>query len=62
MVVASLILLLQHNVEVITGGPCVDKTTQLISILKIFSVKYLNIRLCALKGRAAKRLSESTGL
>lgn len=47
---------------VITGGPGVGKTTLVHSILKIFQAKKLNCLLCAPTGRAAKRLSESTGL
>lgn len=53
---------LQHKVTVITGGPGVGKTTLVNSILKILGAKQLNIALCAPTGRAAKRLTESTGL
>lgn len=55
-------LALQHKVTVITGGPGVGKTTLVNSILKILRAKQINIALCAPTGRAAKRLSESTGL
>jgi exodeoxyribonuclease V alpha subunit len=48
--------------SMITGGPGVGKTTLVNSILKILSAKQLNIALCAPTGKAAKRLSESTGL
>ena len=47
---------------VITGGPGVGKTTLVNSLLKILIVKNVSIALCAPTGRAAKRLSESTGL
>jgi exodeoxyribonuclease V alpha subunit len=47
---------------VITGGPGVGKTTLVNSILHILKAKHLNLALCAPTGRAAKRLSESTGL
>ena len=47
---------------VITGGPGVGKTTLVNSTLKILGAKTVTIALCAPKGRAAKRLSESTGL
>jgi exodeoxyribonuclease V alpha subunit len=50
------------KVTVITGGPGVGKTTVVNSILKIVQAKGANVRLCAPTGRAAKRLSESTGL
>jgi exodeoxyribonuclease V alpha subunit len=47
---------------VITGGPGVGKTTLVNSLLKILIAKTVRIALCAPTGRAAKRLSESTGL
>ncbi len=53
---------LGSNVLVITGGPGVGKTTLVNSLLKILIVKSVSIALCAPTGRAAKRLSESTGL
>src|SRR5262249_17235230 len=46
----------------ITGGPGVAKTTLVNSILKILLAKTVAIAPCAPTGRAAKRLSESTGL
>src|SRR5262252_6180252 len=53
---------LTSKVVVITGGPGVGKTTLVNSILKILLAKSIAISLCAPTGRAAKRLSESTGL
>jgi len=50
------------KVTVITGGPGVGKTTVVKSILTIIRAKGAHVRLCAPTGRAAKRLSESTGL
>jgi exodeoxyribonuclease V alpha subunit len=47
---------------VITGGPGVGKTTLVNSILKVLQAKAVRVALCAPTGRAAKRLSESTGL
>jgi exodeoxyribonuclease V alpha subunit len=47
---------------VITGGPGVGKTTLVNSIMKILLAKTIAIALCAPTGRAAKRLSESTGI
>jgi exodeoxyribonuclease V alpha subunit len=55
-------LALRSKVLVITGGPGVGKTTLVNSILKILRAKQLQVTLCAPTGRAAKRLSESTGL
>jgi len=49
-------------VLVITGGPGVGKTTLVNSILKILLAKHVAVALCAPTGRAARRLSESTGL
>lgn len=51
-----------NRVMVITGGPGTGKTTLVNSLLKTLAAKKLNIKLCAPTGRAAKRLSESTGL
>src|ERR1700760_2666419 len=53
---------LVSKVLVITGGPGVGKTTLVNSLLKILLAKAVVIALCAPTGRAAKRLSESTGL
>ena len=50
------------KVSVITGGPGVGKTTIVNSILRILSAKDVDILLCAPTGRAAKRMSEATGL
>ena len=47
---------------VITGGPGVGKTTLVNAILRILAAKGVNMVLCAPTGRAAKRLSEATGL
>src|SRR5215813_12189947 len=49
------------KVLVITGEPGVGKTTLVNSLLKILLAKTVGIELCAPTGRAAKRLSESTG-
>jgi exodeoxyribonuclease V alpha subunit len=59
---AALRVALGSNVTVITGGPGVGKTTLVNSLLKVLLAKAVAIALCAPTGRAAKRLSESTGL
>ena len=53
---------LTHKVTVITGGPGVGKTTIVTSILKALQARRMRVVLCAPTGRAAKRLSESTGM
>ncbi|MCC6233556.1 MAG: ATP-dependent RecD-like DNA helicase [Verrucomicrobiales bacterium] len=53
---------LQHRLLVITGGPGVGKTTLLNAILLILRAKKVRCLLAAPTGRAARRLSESTGL
>jgi len=58
----ALRLALQAKVCIITGGPGVGKTTLVRSFLRILRAKGIRVHLCAPTGRAAKRLSESTGL
>ena len=53
---------LSSKVMVITGGPGVGKTTLVNSILRILAAKGGDVALAAPTGRAAKRLSESTGI
>ncbi|OGT49004.1 MAG: recombinase RecD [Gammaproteobacteria bacterium RIFCSPHIGHO2_12_FULL_41_15] len=52
---------LKYKVIIITGGPGVGKTTIVNSLLRIVKTKIKQVLLCAPTGRAAKRLSESTG-
>jgi exodeoxyribonuclease V alpha subunit len=60
--VTAIRLALLSKVLVITGGPGVGKTTIVNSILRILSAKGMNLLLCAPTGRAAKRMTEATGL
>lgn len=52
---------IKNGVCVITGGPGTGKTTIIKCIIKIYENRGLNVCLCAPTGRAAKRMSESTG-
>lgn len=52
---------LQNSVVVITGGPGTGKTTTLNALLKLLDSKGLSVALAAPTGRAAKRISETTG-
>ncbi len=55
-------LALASRVLIITGGPGVGKTTILQTILHILAAKNVRPILAAPTGRAARRLSESSGL
>ena len=52
----------KQGVMVITGGPGTGKTTIINSIIKIFEKQKLKVLLAAPTGRAAKRMSEATGM
>jgi exodeoxyribonuclease V alpha subunit len=58
----ALRLALRSKALVMTGGPGVGKTTLLNALLLILRAKGVKVALGAPTGRAAKRLSESTGL
>ncbi|MDZ7699879.1 MAG: ATP-dependent RecD-like DNA helicase [Deltaproteobacteria bacterium] len=51
----------ENKVLIITGGPGTGKTTLVSAILKIFSKISTRILLAAPTGRAAKRMSETSG-
>lgn len=49
------------GIEIITGGPGTGKTTIIKSIIDIYENQGLKVLLAAPTGRAAKRMTESTG-
>lgn len=51
----------QSGLLVITGGPGTGKTTTINTIIKYFELEGMDIFLAAPTGRAAKRMSETTG-
>ncbi len=55
-------LAVNHGVSVITGGPGTGKTTIIKCILQVYKSMGKRVKLLAPTGRAAKRLSESTGM
>jgi exodeoxyribonuclease V alpha subunit len=59
---AAIEMVLRSKVAVVTGGPGVGKTTLLDTILRILAAKGTKILLAAPTGRAAKRMTEQTGI
>ena len=55
-------VMVRSKVCIITGGPGVGKTTLVNSLLRILRAKRVSVLLAAPTGRAAKRLSETTGV
>jgi len=52
---------INNGISIITGGPGTGKTTIIKCIVDVFKNHKKRIALCAPTGRAAKRLSQSTG-
>ncbi len=52
---------LAAKVSIITGGPGVGKTTIIRALVGIYQARKLTVHLAAPTGRAAKRMTESTG-
>ena len=50
-----------HNICIITGGPGTGKTTIIKCVLEVYKQHKKKVVLCAPTGRAAKRMSETTG-
>ncbi len=51
----------KHNVCVITGGPGTGKTTIIKSVIGLYKKEGKKVVLCAPTGRAAKKMTETTG-
>ncbi|EEH99221.1 ATP-dependent RecD-like DNA helicase [Clostridium tertium] len=51
----------ENGIEIITGGPGTGKTTIIKSIIEIYENNGMKVLLGAPTGRAAKRMTESTG-
>lgn len=51
----------QNGIEIITGGPGTGKTTIIKAIIEIYENNNMKVVLGAPTGRAAKRMTESTG-
>ena len=52
----------QNGVFILTGGPGTGKTTTINTIIRFFESEGMDVLLAAPTGRAAKRMSETTGV
>jgi exodeoxyribonuclease V alpha subunit len=59
---AAVEMLVRSKVMVMTGGPGVGKTATLRAILAVLSAAGMKVIMCAPTGRAAKRMTELTGM
>ncbi|MEG2232169.1 MAG: ATP-dependent RecD-like DNA helicase, partial [Lachnospiraceae bacterium] len=51
----------EHGIFILSGGPGTGKTTTINMIIRYFEAEGMNIYLAAPTGRAAKRMTETTG-
>lgn len=60
---SAIVMCLQNNVSIVTGGPGTGKTTTLRAVLQLYKKSLKgDIVLMAPTGKAARRMEESTGL
>ncbi len=59
---AAVRLVIASKIAILTGGPGVGKTSTLDTILRILLAKGVRVALAAPTGRAAKRMTEQTGV
>ncbi len=52
----------RHKVSILTGGPGTGKSTSLRALLLLLRMRKIDVALAAPTGRAAKRLTEATGV
>ena len=57
----AIITAVNRGMLILTGGPGTGKTTTLNGIISMFEKDFLDIALCAPTGRAAQRMTETTG-
>jgi len=59
---SALKMALTEKVSVLTGGPGTGKSTITAGVIRLLQMRSASVLLCAPTGRAAKRLTETTGI